>query len=50
MLPVLLPGVEDIPRELLFLKQWSTVRFVEHLEEGEALERMAWGLRQQPES
>ena len=45
VIPVLLPGITELPPELLFLKELNWVRFKESIDEVEALERLEWGIR-----
>lgn len=44
VIPVLLPGIEEIPSELHFLKQLHGVSFQEHVEESLPLEQLHWGI------
>jgi hypothetical protein len=44
VIPVLLPGVTDLPPELLFLKELNWVHFSESIDEAEALDRLEWGI------
>ena len=44
VIPVLLPGLNDPPRELLFLHELNWVKFRERLDEKEALDRLQWGI------
>ncbi|MCI0696277.1 toll/interleukin-1 receptor domain-containing protein [candidate division KSB1 bacterium] len=44
VIPVLLPGVEDIPQELIFLKQLHWVRFAEDIDDPEALDELESGI------
>ncbi len=43
VIPVLLPGVTDVPKRLLFLKELRWVRF-ESLDDGDALDELIWGI------
>lgn len=43
MIPVLLPGVDDIPKDMLFLKELNWVRFTS-LDDAQALDRLEWGI------
>ncbi len=45
VIPVLLPGVTDLPKDLLFLRQLNWVQFKETVEEREALDNLVWGIR-----
>ncbi|HEY9619355.1 MAG TPA: GUN4 domain-containing protein [Crinalium sp.] len=44
LIPVLLPGVEEIPEDLLFLREFHAVAFEQHIEDEEALHRLEWGI------
>ncbi len=44
VIPVLLPGVEQIPPELPFLKELNWVSFGEKIDEAEALDKLEWGI------
>ncbi len=44
VIPVLLPGVNAIPNELLFLRELNPVAFVRHVDEEDVLSRLAWGI------
>src|SRR5262249_5942814 len=44
VMPVLLPGARALPRELPFLRDLNSVRFVERADEGEALDKLLWGI------
>lgn len=44
VIPVLLPGVVDVPDGLLFLRELSWVRFSTSLDDPEALEGLEWGI------
>lgn len=44
VMPVLLPRVNDIPADLLFLKQLHRVRFERDLDEIEAIDALVWGI------
>lgn len=43
VIPILLPGVEDIPNYLIFLKELNRVRF-SSLDDAEALDKLVWGI------
>lgn len=43
VIPVFLPGVREVPEDLLFLKQLNPVRFVS-LEDPDALDALVWGI------
>jgi WD40 repeat protein/3',5'-cyclic AMP phosphodiesterase CpdA len=43
VIPVLLPGVADIPEELVFLRELNCVRF-QSLDDAEALDKLVWGI------
>jgi hypothetical protein len=45
VIPVLLPGVEDIPQDLIFLREFSRVRFMEEVNEIEAFDSQEWGIK-----
>jgi len=47
VIPVLLPGVERIPRDLSFLQDLNWVRFANGLDDEEALTRLVRGITQQ---
>ena len=44
VIPVLLPGVDAIPDELLFLRQFNWVQFADGVHDTEALYRLEWGI------
>lgn len=44
VIPVLLPGVNKIPQDLLFLKELSWVKFSQSIHEKEALDKLEWGI------
>ncbi len=44
VIPVLLPGVENIPEHLLFLKELNWVRFFKGIDEVNALDNLVWGI------
>ncbi|HEX5270756.1 MAG TPA: TIR domain-containing protein, partial [Gemmataceae bacterium] len=44
VIPVLLPGVKEIPEELLFLQELHYVRFAKRMDEPEAIEQLLWGI------
>jgi WD40 repeat protein len=45
VIPVLLPGVEDIPKDLLFLKLYRWVKFTKDVDEdNDALDMLVWGI------
>lgn len=44
VIPVLLPRVQSLPRELLILKEFNWVRFHKGLDETEALDKLQWGI------
>jgi small GTP-binding protein len=44
VIPVLLPGVDDVPSELVFLKGCNLVKFGQDVEDLEALDRLQWGI------
>jgi len=45
LIPVLLPGVDDISEELMLLRQYNWVKF-EALDDPKAFERLVWGITQ----
>ena len=45
VIPVLLPGVDQIPPELSFLKRLRSVKFVHRIDETGVLEQLEWGIR-----
>ncbi len=44
VIPVLLPGVNEIPKDLLFLAQHHWVSFSEGIDDVKALESLVWGI------
>jgi GTPase SAR1 family protein len=44
IIPVLLPGVKEVPPELLFLRQFTNVCFKSRVDEVEALTLLEWGI------
>ena len=44
VVPVLLPGVPEIPPELVFLSGLSQVKFEQHVNEPEGLNALVWGI------
>jgi hypothetical protein len=51
IIPVLLPGADEIATELLFLKELQWVKFRRNINEGDALKRLLWGIRgEQPDA
>lgn len=44
VIPVLLPGVEEVPPQLRFLREFSLVRFRKHTNEVNALDTLEWGI------
>ena len=44
VIPVLLPNVDNIPENLLFLKQLNWVKFAQTIDEKEALDNLEWGI------
>ena len=44
VIPVLLPNVNEIPEQLIFLQQYNWVNFVEGIDDREALDNLAWGI------
>ena len=54
VIPVLLPGISEVPEELRFLRELTWVRFFESVNEIGALDKLEWGItgerpRQTPE-
>jgi hypothetical protein len=45
VIPVLLPGLARLPKELVFLRQLSSVRFIRRIDEQEPLDLLEWGIR-----
>jgi hypothetical protein len=49
VIPVLLPGVEEIPEDLIFLQEFQDVRFRDGMDDENALFSLQWGItRQKP--
>ncbi|PSR17347.1 hypothetical protein C8255_13040 [filamentous cyanobacterium CCP3] len=44
IIPVLLPGVEDVPPELIFLQEFHAVLFQDGIEDENALFSLEWGI------
>lgn len=44
VIPVLLPGVKEIPSNLLFLRELNAVAFEHSVDEDVPLQRLAWGI------
>ena len=44
VIPVLLPRVDSIPDDLLFLRQFNWVQFVSSINDAEAFNRLEWGI------
>lgn len=44
VIPVLLPGVDNLPEDLLFLKELNWVRFSQGIDEVEAFDNLEWGI------
>jgi WD40 repeat protein/DNA-directed RNA polymerase subunit RPC12/RpoP len=44
VIPVLLPGISKLPSKLLFLKELNWVRFMDNIDETEALDNLVWGI------
>jgi hypothetical protein len=44
VIPVLLPGVNHIPKDLLFLKELNWVRFADGPDDAEAMDNLEWGV------
>jgi hypothetical protein len=44
VIPVLLPGVNEVPRELIFLRELNWVRFHDQINENKTLNQLAWGI------
>lgn len=44
VIPVLLPGIKEIPEDLAFMKGFVTVKFQNQIEEPEALDQFVWGI------
>ncbi|MHC4479076.1 MAG: TIR domain-containing protein [Planctomycetota bacterium] len=44
VIPVLMPGVDELPQGLLFLKELNWVSFHKRLDEQEALDKLRWGI------
>ncbi|WP_169219868.1 GUN4 domain-containing protein [Brasilonema sp. UFV-L1] len=47
VIPVLLPGVDKIPEDLLFLQELNWVSFTERVNDSEGLNKLEWGITQQ---
>jgi hypothetical protein len=45
VIPVFLPGVKDMPKDLSFLKEFSSVRFGKKIDDPVALAKLEWGIR-----
>ncbi|XZN96459.1 MAG: TIR domain-containing protein [Microcoleus sp.] len=48
VIPLLLPGAEGIPEDLLFLKQFNWLSFANNIDDVEVLEKLVLGITQQP--
>ena len=48
VIPVLLPGVEKIPDDLIFLKELNWVQFASNLEDPNIINRLVWGVTRNP--
>jgi hypothetical protein len=44
LIPVLLPGMDEIPKTLVFLAELQSVKFHRSLDEREALDQLEWGI------
>jgi hypothetical protein len=44
VIPVLLPGVDELPASLLFLRQLHSVRFRDSINDSKALASLEWGI------
>ncbi len=44
VIPVLLPGVREIPAHLIFLRELNAVKFESSMEEAQALDKLVWGI------
>jgi TIR domain len=44
VIPVLLPEVEEIPEELVFLNEFNWVKLSKNIEDTEALDNLEWGI------
>jgi hypothetical protein len=44
VIPVLLPQTEEIPEELLFLRELNHVRFKDTTQDNAAIARLTWGI------
>jgi hypothetical protein len=44
VIPVLLPGVEEVPEELIFLQEFHAVSFQDSIEDEKALFSLEWGI------
>jgi hypothetical protein len=47
VIPLLLPGVEGIPKDLLFLQQFKWLSFANNIDDVEVLEKLVLGITQQ---
>jgi len=47
LIPVLLPGVEIIPEDMLFLRELQYVRFVDGMDDCKAIEDLVWAIKNQ---
>ena len=47
VIPVLLPGVQSVPRKLGFLRELNWVRFEKTIDDDEALDRLEWGITEE---
>ena len=48
VIPVLLPGVDCVPDELIFLQELNWVHFLASVDEKDALDSLEWGIRGYP--
>ena len=44
IIPVLLPGVDDIPSEFVFLREMTWVQFQDTIQDKKALDQLEWGI------
>ena len=44
VIPVLLPGVKEIPEKLTFLGDFTSVKFAERIDDPEAYDNLVWGI------
>ena len=44
VIPVLLPNVDNIPENLLFLKELNWVKFSQSIDDKQALDNLEWGI------